>query len=111
MNTTADLIIKFRWLIIAGFIAVTIIFALQIRNAEINADMKSQLKLHISMEPVISSSAGFLNTPRSISPREKAANAGMAKARTVCQPSSCFPQYMKTTINGTKRIRPNILSR
>ena len=43
MNTTADLIIKFRWLIITGFIAVTIIFGLQIRNAEIDADMKSQL--------------------------------------------------------------------
>ncbi|MCK4956406.1 MAG: RND family transporter, partial [Candidatus Cloacimonetes bacterium] len=38
-----DKIIKFRWLIIFGFIAITIFFAMQIPKAEIDADMKSQL--------------------------------------------------------------------
>ena len=43
MKTIADTIIKFRWVIIVGFIAVAAIFALQIPEAEIDADMKSQL--------------------------------------------------------------------
>ncbi|OPX24384.1 MAG: RND transporter [Candidatus Latescibacteria bacterium 4484_107] len=43
MKATADLIIKFRWPIIIGFIVVTAILAMQIPKAEIDADMKSQL--------------------------------------------------------------------
>lgn len=43
MKKTADMIIKYRWLIIIGFIVITGIFALQIPRAEIDADMKSQL--------------------------------------------------------------------
>ncbi|MCD4819358.1 MAG: MMPL family transporter [Candidatus Cloacimonetes bacterium] len=43
MTRIDDKIIKFRWLIIFGFIAITIFFAMQIPKAEIDADLKSQL--------------------------------------------------------------------
>ena len=43
MKTSADTIIRFRWLIIIGFVLLTLIFGMQIRNAEIDTDMKSQL--------------------------------------------------------------------
>ena len=43
MRTSTDLIAKFRWLIIVGFIAITVILAMQIPRAEIDADMKNQL--------------------------------------------------------------------
>lgn len=43
MKTLADRIITFRWLIIVGFLAITVGFAVQIPRAEIDPDMKSQL--------------------------------------------------------------------
>jgi len=43
MKTLADKIIQFRWPIILGFVAVTIILGLQLRFVEIDPDMKSQL--------------------------------------------------------------------
>jgi len=43
LKTMADFIIKYRWLIIIGFILVTVIFARQLPKAEIDADLKSQL--------------------------------------------------------------------
>ena len=43
VNSTANFIIKYRWLIIIGFITFVILFALQIPQVEIDADMKSQL--------------------------------------------------------------------
>ena len=43
MKTMADYIIKFRWFIIIGFIAVAGVFGYQIRYAKIDADMKDQL--------------------------------------------------------------------
>jgi hydrophobe/amphiphile efflux-3 (HAE3) family protein len=47
MNKTAELIVKYRWYIIIAFIATTIIFAIQIPNAEIDSDVKSQLPPNI----------------------------------------------------------------
>jgi len=43
MKTMADYIIKFRWFIIIGFIAVAGVLGYQIRYAKIDADMKDQL--------------------------------------------------------------------
>ena len=43
MKSLADKIIRYRWLIIIGFIAVTLLFASQIPKSEINPDMKSLL--------------------------------------------------------------------
>jgi len=43
MNTMADYIIKFRWLIIVGFIVIGLGVGYQIRYAGIDADMKDQL--------------------------------------------------------------------
>ncbi len=43
MSKMADQIIRFRWVIILGFLALTIVFGRQIPKAEINSDMKSQL--------------------------------------------------------------------
>ncbi len=43
MKTMADYIIKFRWFIIIGFVAVAAAFGYQIRYAKIDADMKDQL--------------------------------------------------------------------
>ena len=39
MKPTADLIIKFRWLIIVRFIGITMFFASQIPKAKLNPDM------------------------------------------------------------------------
>jgi hydrophobe/amphiphile efflux-3 (HAE3) family protein len=39
MKPTAELIIKFRWLIIVGFIGITMFFASQIPKAKLNPDM------------------------------------------------------------------------
>jgi hydrophobe/amphiphile efflux-3 (HAE3) family protein len=41
-----EFIIKFRWIIIIGFIAITIVFARQIPRAEIESDMKSMIPPH-----------------------------------------------------------------
>jgi len=43
MNKLADRIVRFRWLIIFAFIAVTLLFGSQIRRAEIESDMKAML--------------------------------------------------------------------
>lgn len=43
MNKMADRIVRFRWIIILVFIAVTLLFGSQIRRAEIEADMKAML--------------------------------------------------------------------
>ena len=43
MQTLADKIIQFRWPIIIGFVAMTVILGLQLRFVEIDPDMKSQL--------------------------------------------------------------------
>ena len=43
MKTTADIIIKLRWLIIIAFIAITAVFALQIPKAEVDPDIINQL--------------------------------------------------------------------
>ncbi len=39
----SDMIVKLRWVIIVGFIVVTAFFASQIRNAELDPEIKSQL--------------------------------------------------------------------
>jgi hydrophobe/amphiphile efflux-3 (HAE3) family protein len=46
MNAAADRIIRFRWLIIMAFVAVTALFALQVPKAKIESDMKVQLPKH-----------------------------------------------------------------
>jgi hydrophobe/amphiphile efflux-3 (HAE3) family protein len=43
MRTGADMIIRLRWLIIIAFIAVTVIFAMQIPKAEMDSDMMNYL--------------------------------------------------------------------
>lgn len=43
MKTMADRIVRFRWVIIIGFILLTVFFARQIPRAEIDADVKGQL--------------------------------------------------------------------
>ncbi len=43
MKATADLIIKFRWLIIVGFIGITMFFASQIPKAKLNPDMMTYM--------------------------------------------------------------------
>ena len=43
MKSLADRIITFRWLIILGFLAITVGFATQLPKSEIDPDMKSQL--------------------------------------------------------------------
>ena len=43
MKSLADKIVRYRWLIIIGFIAVTLLFGSQIPRSEIDPDMKSQL--------------------------------------------------------------------
>lgn len=46
MIKMSEFIIKFRWIIIIGFIAITIVFARQIPRAEIESDMKSMIPPH-----------------------------------------------------------------
>lgn len=48
MKTFADLIIKFRWLIIIAFLAITVILGSRIPKAEIDPDMINQLPTDIS---------------------------------------------------------------
>ena len=43
MSKMADQIVRFRWIIILGFLALAIVFGRQIPKAEIESDMKSQL--------------------------------------------------------------------
>lgn len=43
METASNIIIKFRWLIIIAFIAITVIFAVQIPKAEMDPDLANQL--------------------------------------------------------------------
>jgi hydrophobe/amphiphile efflux-3 (HAE3) family protein len=43
MSKLAEKIIRYRWIIIIGFIACTVFFGIQIRKAQIDPDMKSQL--------------------------------------------------------------------
>ena len=43
MNTTAERIIRFRWPIIIGYIALTLFFGSQIRKAEIDPDLYGHL--------------------------------------------------------------------
>ncbi len=43
MSNMADRIIRFRWIIILGFLALSLFFGRQIPKAEIESDMKSQL--------------------------------------------------------------------
>jgi predicted RND superfamily exporter protein len=43
MSKAADQIIRFRWVIILGFLALAMLFGRQIPRAEINSNMKSQL--------------------------------------------------------------------
>lgn len=43
MKEIADKIVRFRWIIIFAFIAVTLLFGSQIRRAEIESDMKAML--------------------------------------------------------------------
>ncbi len=43
MSKIADGIVRFRWPIIFGFLALAVVFGLQVPKAEINSDMKSQL--------------------------------------------------------------------
>ena len=43
MESLADRIVRYRWWIIIGFIAVTLLFGSQIPRSEIDPDMKSQL--------------------------------------------------------------------
>ncbi len=46
MNSVANQIVRFRWIIIVAFIAVTAVFARQIPKAQIESDMKTQLPKH-----------------------------------------------------------------
>jgi len=46
MNAAADRIIRYRWIIIVAFIAVTALFARQVPKAKIESDMKTQLPEH-----------------------------------------------------------------
>ncbi|MFC2164105.1 RND family transporter [Acidobacteriota bacterium] len=46
MNAIADRIIRYRWIIIVVFIALTAVFARQIPKAQIESDMKTQLPQH-----------------------------------------------------------------
>jgi len=46
MNKAADWIIRFRWVIIVAFIALTAVFARQVPKAQIESDMKTQLPEH-----------------------------------------------------------------
>lgn len=48
MQKLSELIVKLRWLIIAGFIVLTAIFALQIPKTRVNPDVKAQLPEHMS---------------------------------------------------------------
>jgi predicted RND superfamily exporter protein len=43
MSKIADQIVRFRWVIILGFLALAVVFGRQIPKAEIESDMKSQL--------------------------------------------------------------------
>ena len=43
MNAFSDRVIRFRWPIIIGFIALSLVMGLQIRNAEIEPDLKQSL--------------------------------------------------------------------
>ena len=43
MSKLAEKIIQYRWAVIIGFIACTVVFGIQIRKAQIDPDMKSQL--------------------------------------------------------------------
>ncbi len=45
MKTTADLIIRLRWVIISLFIIITVVFALQIPRAQIDSNVKNMLPL------------------------------------------------------------------
>ena len=47
MERIADKIVRFRWLIIFVFIAITVVFAIQIPRAEVEADMKAMLPAHM----------------------------------------------------------------
>ncbi|MBC8358924.1 MAG: RND family transporter [Candidatus Aminicenantes bacterium] len=47
MNAIADVIIKFRWIVILIFIILTVFFASQIPRVEINSEMKSLLPPHL----------------------------------------------------------------
>jgi predicted RND superfamily exporter protein len=42
----SEFIIRFRWIIMIGFVAITIVFARQIPRAEIESDMKSMIPPH-----------------------------------------------------------------
>jgi hydrophobe/amphiphile efflux-3 (HAE3) family protein len=46
MIKMSEIIVRFRWIIIVGFIAITIVFARQIPRAEIESDMKSMIPPH-----------------------------------------------------------------
>jgi len=48
MHKLADVVIKFRWIIIVGFIAVALFFGLRLPQAEIDAEVKSQLPENMS---------------------------------------------------------------
>lgn len=48
MQKLSELIVKLRWFIIAGFILLTAIFALQIPKARVNPDIKEQLPGHMT---------------------------------------------------------------
>jgi predicted RND superfamily exporter protein len=43
MNRMAESIVRFRWLIVVGFVAFALFFGSQIRRAEIESDMKAML--------------------------------------------------------------------
>lgn len=47
MSKLADLIIRFRWVIIFGFLALSVFFARQLPRLEIDPDVKSALPEHI----------------------------------------------------------------
>ncbi len=48
MDKLADMVIKFRWIIIVGFIAVALFFGSRLPQAEIDAEVKSQLPENMS---------------------------------------------------------------
>ena len=41
MGTTANNIVKYRWIVIIGFVAVALLVGAQLRNARIDSEMKS----------------------------------------------------------------------
>jgi len=43
MQVSGDTVVRFRWFIIPAFVAVSVFFGLQLRNAKIDSDIKSQL--------------------------------------------------------------------